>query len=64
MSSQKFVSCMHARATIFFICKCLLLELMNFCMLMTKITFFLINITKTSRTYALQKSYDSLKNHI
>ena len=27
-------------------------EMMNFCTLMTKLTFFLVNITKTSHTYA------------
>ena len=41
-----------------------MLEVMNFCMLMTKITLFLVNITQTSRTYAPKKSYDLLKNHI
>ena len=36
----------------------------HFCLLMTKITFFSVNITKTSRTYAAKKSYDLLKKHI
>ena len=48
----------------FFICKCLMMEVMNFCMLLTNITFFLVNITKTSSTHAPKKSYDSLKNHV
>ena len=41
-----------------------MLEVMNFCMLMAKITFLLVNTTKTSRTHAPKKSYDFLKNHI
>ena len=48
----------------FFVYNCLMLEVMNFCMLMTKITFFLVNSTKTSRNYAPKKSNDSLKNCI
>ena len=41
-----------------------MLEVMNFCMLMTNITIFLLNITKTWQTNAAKKSCDSLKNHI
>ena len=41
-----------------------MLDEMNSSMLMAKITFFLVNITKTSRTYASKKSYGSLKIHI
>ena len=52
------------RIIIFFVCKCLMLEVMNFCMLMINITFFLLNITKAWRTHAPEQSYDTLKNHI
>ena len=55
---------MYTRVMIIFIRKCLMLEVMKFCTLMTNITFFLLNITKTWRNHAPKKFYDSLKCHI
>ena len=36
-----------------------MLEVMNFCMLITKITFVLLNFNKIWRTYVPNNSYDS-----
>ena len=48
---------------IFFLLQMSDVEVMSFCLLMTNITFFLLNITKTWRTDAPKKPYDSLKSH-
>ena len=48
----------------FFVCECLMLEGMNFFMLMTHVTLFLLNLTKTCHTHAPKKSCDLLQNHI
>ena len=41
-----------------------MLEEMNFYMLMTNTSFFLLNIFKNLAHPCTEKSYDSLKNHI
>ena len=48
---------------LFCFCKCLLLEVMNFCMLMTNINFFCLTLQKPGAPIP-PKSNDSLKNHI